>query len=121
VGILREELAAEERKRSSDKSRRHTLSAPLDGLLRPCRWVGTRYAVLTMHPQWTVRLTEGNVAPWWYGGASMTTIERNSDDSGPVHDYAWHRTHRTRRGGQWIDVVMLAGWAALVGWVLLRQ
>jgi hypothetical protein len=48
----------------------------------------------------------------------MTTIERNSDES--VHDFAWHRTHRAWRGGQLIDVVMLAGWAALIGWVLLR-
>jgi hypothetical protein len=55
------------------------------------------------------------------GGTSMTTIDRNSDDSGPVHDYAWHRKHRTRRGGQWIDLVMVAGWTALVGWGLLRQ
>jgi hypothetical protein len=52
-------------------------------------------------------------------GASMTTIKRNSDES--AHDYAWHRAHRARHGGQSIDVVMLAGWAALVGWVLLRQ
>jgi len=40
-------------------------------------------------------------------GASMTTIKQNSDES--AHDYAWHRTHRARRGGQSIDVVMLAG------------
>ena len=29
--------------------------------------------------------------------------------------------HRARRGAQSIDIVMLAGWAALVGWVLLRH
>jgi hypothetical protein len=49
----------------------------------------------------------------------MATIERNSNESDPVHDFAWHRTHRARRGGQLIDVVTLAGWAALVGWVML--
>jgi hypothetical protein len=48
----------------------------------------------------------------------MTTIERNSDES--VHDFEWHRRHRASRGGQLIDVVMLAGWAALIGWILLR-
>jgi hypothetical protein len=69
---------------------------------------------------WTTSLTTFNVASWWYlGGASMATIERNSNESDPVHDFAWHRTHRARRGGQLIDVVTLAGLAALVGWVLL--
>jgi hypothetical protein len=51
----------------------------------------------------------------------MATIEQHSDESDPAHDYAWHRTHRAWRGLQLIDVVMLAGWAALVGWVLLRR
>jgi hypothetical protein len=51
----------------------------------------------------------------------MATIERKSQESDPVHDFAWHRTHRARHGGQLIDVVMLAGWAAMIGWVLLRQ
>jgi len=69
---------------------------------------------------WTTWSTTFNVASWWYlGGASMATIEGNSNDSDPVHDFAWHRTHRARRGGQLIDVVTLAGWAALVGWVML--
>ena len=69
---------------------------------------------------WTTSLTAIIVASWWYlGGASMATIERNSSESDPVHDFAWHRTHRARRGGQLIDVVTLAGWAALVGWVVL--
>jgi len=51
----------------------------------------------------------------------MAVIERNSGESDPVHDFAWHRAHRARRSGQSIDVVMLLGWAALVGWVLLRH
>jgi hypothetical protein len=46
----------------------------------------------------------------------MAVIERNSDD--PVHDFAWHRA---ARGGQSIDIVMLVGWAALIGWALLRH
>jgi hypothetical protein len=25
-------------------------------------------------------------------------------DHNPVHDFAWHRTHRAARGGQFIDV-----------------
>jgi hypothetical protein len=48
----------------------------------------------------------------------MATIERNSNESDPVH-FAWHRIHRARRGGQLIDVVTLAGRAALGGWVML--
>jgi hypothetical protein len=51
----------------------------------------------------------------------MAAIERNLDESDPVHDFAWHRTHRARRSGQSIDVAMLLGWAALVGWVLLHH
>jgi hypothetical protein len=51
----------------------------------------------------------------------MATIERNSDGSDQVHDFAWHRTHRARSGWQSIDVVMLAGWGALIGWVLMRH
>jgi hypothetical protein len=51
----------------------------------------------------------------------MAAIERNSDESDPVHDFAWHRTHRAARGGQSIDIVMLVGWAALIGWALLRH
>jgi hypothetical protein len=51
----------------------------------------------------------------------MATIKRQSDESDPVHDFAWHRMHRARRGGQLIDIVMVAGWAALIGWVLMRQ
>jgi hypothetical protein len=50
----------------------------------------------------------------------MSVTEADSDRSDPVHDFAWHRTHRARRGGQLIDIVMLAGWAALVGWMLLH-
>jgi hypothetical protein len=74
---------------------------------------------LAMRFLWTTWLTNINVASWWYlGGASMATIERKSNESDPVHDFAWHRTHRARRGGQLIDVVTLAGWAALVGWLL---
>jgi hypothetical protein len=75
-----------------------------------------------MRSLWTTGLTAVNVA-WrrYFGGASMAAIERNSDESDSVRDFAWHRTHRARHGGQLIDVVMLAGWAALVGWVLLRH
>jgi hypothetical protein len=51
----------------------------------------------------------------------MAAIERNSDESDPVHDFAWHRMHRAARGGQLIDIVMLVGWAALIGWALLRH
>src|SRR6516162_7156993 len=71
---------------------------------------------------WTTLFTAVNVVyGWCLGGASMAVIERNSGESDPVHDFAWHRAHRARRSGQSIDLVMVVGWAALVGWVLLRH
>jgi hypothetical protein len=76
----------------------------------------------SMQLVWTTWLMNVNVTRWWYlGGASMATIERNSHESDLVHDFAWHRTHRARNGGQLIDIVMLTGWAVLIGWVFLRQ
>ena len=103
------------------RANRHAHGADLDAFRRimPILATPRQMAPRSMHSLWTTWLTAVNVAPWWYlGGASMTTIERNSDKS--VHDFAWHRTHRAWRGVQLIDVVMLAGWAALIGWVLLR-
>ena len=39
---------------------------------------------------------------------------------GPVHDYFWHRRHRARRGGQLVDVAILAGLAGVVScWALI--
>jgi hypothetical protein len=70
---------------------------------------------------WTTWLTKASVVSMAVpGGASMKPIERN-EGADPVHDFAWHQAHRARRGWQSIDVVMLAGWAGLVGWVLLRH
>jgi hypothetical protein len=48
----------------------------------------------------------------------MSVTEANSDRSDPVRDFAWHQMHRARRGGQIIEIVILAGWAVLVVWVL---
>jgi uncharacterized protein (DUF849 family) len=48
-------------------------------------------------------------------------IERDSVESGPFHDFKWHRQHRGRHTVQFVDVAMLLGWTALVGWVLFRQ
>jgi hypothetical protein len=50
----------------------------------------------------------------------MATIEQASIQSEPLHDFKWHRQQRCRRSGQLVDVVMLVGWAALVGWILFR-
>jgi hypothetical protein len=50
----------------------------------------------------------------------MAAIERDSVQSGTYHDFRWHRQHRSRRSGQLVDVVMLLGWAAFVGWVLFH-
>ena len=54
-------------------------------------------------------------------GWAMATIQENSDEHGPVRDFAWHCTHRARRGGQLIDIVMLVGWVVVVGWVMLSH
>ena len=54
-------------------------------------------------------------------GWAMATIQENSDEHGPVRDFAWHCTHRARRGGQLIDIVMLVGWVVVVGWVVLNH
>jgi hypothetical protein len=54
-------------------------------------------------------------------GMAMAAIERDSVESEPFHDFKWHRLHRGRHTVQLGDVVMLLGWAALVGWVLFHQ
>jgi hypothetical protein len=38
---------------------------------------------------------------------------------GPVHDYFWHRRHRARRGGQLVDVAILATLTTMVSLVLI--
>jgi hypothetical protein len=48
-------------------------------------------------------------------GWAMATIQENSDEYGRVRDFAWYFTHRARRGGQLIDIVMLVGWVVVVG------
>jgi hypothetical protein len=48
----------------------------------------------------------------------MSVTEANSDRSDPVHDFAWRQMHRARRNEQIIEIVILAGWAVLVVWVL---
>jgi hypothetical protein len=52
---------------------------------------------------------------------AMAAIERDSVQSEPFHDLQWHRQHRGRHNVQLVDVVMLLGWAALIGWVLFHQ
>jgi hypothetical protein len=51
---------------------------------------------------------------------AMAAFERDSIRSGPFHDLKWHRQHRGRYSVQLVDVAMVLGWAALVGWVLLH-
>jgi hypothetical protein len=58
----------------------------------------------------------------------MATIKLDADavevergESGPVHDYFWHRRHRGRRSAQLVDFAMLVAWGALVAWVLLQH
>jgi hypothetical protein len=48
----------------------------------------------------------------------------NPTDSAPsdsIHDFAWHRQHRSRRRVRWVDIAMIAAWAAFVGWMLLHH
>jgi uncharacterized protein (DUF849 family) len=51
----------------------------------------------------------------------MTAIEQDAVESEPFHDFKWHQLHRGRHNIQLVDVMMLLGWGALVGWVLLHQ
>jgi hypothetical protein len=54
-------------------------------------------------------------------GMEMAAIERDAAQSEPFHDFKWHQLHRGRHNIQLVDVMMLLGWGALVGWVLLHQ
>jgi hypothetical protein len=40
---------------------------------------------------------------------------------GPVHDFAWHRQHRSRRRVRPVDIAMIAAWAAFLGWCLFYR
>jgi hypothetical protein len=51
----------------------------------------------------------------------MMSVEQDSAQSKPFHDFKWHRQHRGRQTVQFVDVVMFFGWAAFVGWVLFHQ
>jgi hypothetical protein len=42
-----------------------------------------------------------------------------ASSSGSVHDFAWHRQHRSRRRVRPVDVAIIASWAAFLGWCLL--
>jgi hypothetical protein len=41
--------------------------------------------------------------------------------SGPVHDFAWHRQHRSQRRVRPVDIAMIAAWAAFLGWCLFYR
>jgi hypothetical protein len=51
----------------------------------------------------------------------MAAFERDTVQSARFHDLKWHREHRGRHSVQLVDVVMVLGWAALVGWILFHQ
>jgi hypothetical protein len=41
--------------------------------------------------------------------------------SGPVHDFAWHRQHRSRRRVRPVDIAVITAWAAFLGWCLFYR
>jgi hypothetical protein len=41
--------------------------------------------------------------------------------SGPVHDFAWHRQHRSRRRVRPVDIAIITAWAAFLGWCLFYR
>jgi hypothetical protein len=51
---------------------------------------------------------------------AMPAFERDSVRSDQFHDFKWDRQHRGRYSVQLVDVAIVLGWAALVGWVLLH-
>jgi hypothetical protein len=54
-------------------------------------------------------------------GMAMASIERDSLESEPFHDFEWHRQHRGQHSIQLVDVAMCLGWAVLLAWVLFHQ
>jgi hypothetical protein len=40
---------------------------------------------------------------------------------GPVHDFAWHRQHRSRRRVRPVDIAIITAWAAFLGWCLFYR
>jgi hypothetical protein len=51
-------------------------------------------------------------------GAENATKSARSD---PIHDFTWHRQHRSRRRVRWVDIAMIAAWTGFVGWMLLHH
>jgi hypothetical protein len=41
--------------------------------------------------------------------------------SGPAHDFAWHRQHRSRRRIRPVDIAIITAWAAFLGWCLFYR
>jgi hypothetical protein len=64
-------------------------------------------------------MTFSNPAARNTAAAPDDTTESSSSD--PIHDFAWHRRHRSRRRVRWVDVAVIAAWGAFVGWVLLHH
>jgi hypothetical protein len=64
---------------------------------------------------------------WW--GVAMTSTDSSAGrenaseavSSDPVHDFAWHRRHRSRRSVRLVDMAIIAGWGAFAGWILLHH
>jgi hypothetical protein len=66
--------------------------------------------------------------PTWWGLAmrlpnpgAVPDNAAKSMSSDPIHDFAWHRQHRSLRRIRWVDIAMIAAWSAFVGWMLLRH
>jgi hypothetical protein len=55
--------------------------------------------------------------------ASACEVHRGEEDlaheTGPVHDYFWHRRYRARRSGQLVDIAILMTLLVMVSYVLL--
>ena len=55
--------------------------------------------------------------------ATVCEVHRGEEDlsreTGPPHDYFWHRRYRARRSGQLVDIAILITLFAMISYVLL--
>jgi hypothetical protein len=62
-------------------------------------------------------------------GHGMTLTDPNASrenviqavSSDPIHDFTWHRHHRSRRKIRLVDLAMITAWGTFIGWILFHH